>query len=71
VEEPHAEPGFLCVYTSRFGSTIDGAPLGAYKPLAAAGKEETGVVSSGTLLYFEGLVDTTKRLDGTFAVTAP
>jgi hypothetical protein len=69
VEEPEANPGFLCVYSSKFGSTAEGVPLGAYKPLASGGEQE-GVVSSGTLLYFAS-ADATKRLDGTFAVTAP
>jgi hypothetical protein len=69
-KEPVAEPGFLCVYTSKFASTFPGAPVTGYKPLAASG-EEVGVISSGTLLYFEGLVDLTKRLSGSFAVTAP
>jgi hypothetical protein len=70
-EEPLAEPGFLCVYTSAFSSTAPARPSAAYKPLTAGGPaEEEGVIPSGTLLYFEN-VDATRRFSGSFAVTAP
>lgn len=68
-EEPEAEPGFLCVYAAGFASNFFGNPTGAYKPLAAEAEEE-GVVTSGTLLYFESAA-AGKLSSGTFAVTAP
>jgi hypothetical protein len=66
-EEPKAEPGFLCVYTAGYPSTTTAAPSEVYKPSAV---EEEGVISGGTLLYF-GSLDATRRLSGSFAVTAP
>jgi hypothetical protein len=71
-EEPKAAAGFLCVYTAKYGSPTPGLPKDVYKPLASETPmvEEKGVISSGTLLFFESQ-DATKRLSGSFAVTAP
>ena len=68
-EEPLAEPGFLCVYAAGFSSTPSvGIPTHAYKPVLSG--EEEGVSTAGTLLYFESF-DATRRISGSFAITAP
>jgi hypothetical protein len=69
VEEPAAEPGFLCVYSAVFETSLIGAPT-AYKPLDEEEYEE-GVVSSGTYLLFENIFTVGATAGGTFAVTAP
>jgi hypothetical protein len=69
-EEPKAEPGFLCAYSSEFGSSKFGAPNAAYKPLAKKEEEEEGVVSSGALLYYENTV-AGNYFSGSFAIAAP
>ena len=69
-KEPKAEPGFLCVYTS--GNTEQtnffGNPNFAYKPVSSG--EEVGVISGGTLLYFES-AGAGAFSAGSFAITAP
>ncbi len=75
VEEPKAEPGVLCIYTTPLLTT---SALGgtAYKPVSKKKFEELpepyvrGVVSSGTYLVFEN-ISNGQTAGGTFAVTAP
>jgi hypothetical protein len=72
--EPKAEPGYLCVYASKFETTAGffGNPTAAYKP-TTDGAEVAGVVSAGTLLFWEeeSLPNTEVRSSGSFAITAP
>jgi len=75
VEEPEAEPGVLCIYTTPLLTTFNGAAA-AYKPISQKKFGELsepyvpGVVSSGTYLDFEN-VSNGLTAGGTFAVTAP
>jgi hypothetical protein len=69
-EEPKAEPGFLCVYASKFESNFFGSPSGIYK-LQPTGEDE-GVNTAGALLYFEiAPLAADARSTGSFAITAP
>lgn len=67
-KEPAAEPGFLCVYASVFGSNFFGSPVGAFKPTSS--EEEEGVSTAGALLYFESAA-AGQLSSGSFAITAP
>jgi hypothetical protein len=68
-EEPKAEPGVLCIYTSDKGtSLLFGQPNGVFKLLKTG--EEAGVSPSGGLLLFE-FIAATQTMAGSFAVRAP
>jgi hypothetical protein len=71
VAEPTAVPGALCIYTAKFGTTVEpGNPSGLFK--LASGEEE-GVSTTGVLMYFEfpEKLEAGDHSSGTFAVTAP
>ncbi len=67
VENPQAEPGFLCIYTAGFATTYTGKSTFVAKPAAT---EQEGVGVSGALIGFENTV-AGQMAGGTFAVTAP
>jgi hypothetical protein len=75
VEEPKAQAGVLCIYTTPLLTTLTGGAT-AYKPISKKRFEEPGepfvpgVVSSGTYLDFENITSG-QTAGGTFAVTAP
>jgi hypothetical protein len=69
VEEPKAEPGFLCLYNSAYASSTSASPAGVYQ-LVGTNEETEGVGTAGALLYFEGF-EVGKESSGTFAIAAP
>ncbi len=66
---PDAEPGVLCFYVNGESNFAPLEPV-AYQPDFATGVEESGVGTSGVLLFFES-VAASKIGGGTYAVTAP
>jgi hypothetical protein len=67
--EPKAEPGVLCIYSSK--SSENNTAPGNPQVFATTFEEPAkGVGTSGALLYFFGLTDTS-HVGGSFAVTAP
>jgi Collagen triple helix repeat (20 copies) len=65
--EPKAEPGFLCLYTAAYETSLPAtAPF--VEKLAAT--EHAGVSVSGALLVFENVANR-ETAGGSFAITAP
>jgi hypothetical protein len=67
-EEPKAEPGFLCVYTTSTATTYLGQLENVYK-LTNKGEPVEGVSPSGALAHAENIA-AEKTIGGSFAVTA-
>ncbi len=65
--EPKAEPGYLCLYTAAYESSMPS--VGPFVEKLAA-KEEAGVSVSGALLVFENAANH-ETTGGSFAITAP
>jgi hypothetical protein len=73
VGNPEAEPGFLCLYQSKLGTTTNFAPvsLELLETELSERPAEEGVSPTGALLFFEFNINAGKKITGSFAVTAP